>query len=295
MARTTRRSAFAGMTAALAMTVTPIAASAAEIPSVSMSRAQPAPISLPGTFDSAAETAEHHRGWRGYRGYRGYRHRHRGIRTGDVLAGVLILGGIAAVASAASKDRRERDYRDRDYRYRDRDVRYRDRDYEPRRGDSRYNGGRGIDNAVRMCVDEIERDVRVDSVDSVDRNGEGWSVTGVLFNGDGFTCRIGSDGRISDVDYGGRSIRANFSDAFQEPETGRERPADGQWSADRYADARRSTDTSRPAARTIDAEALPAYPGGPLPGEELAATDGQAATGEQDDRYRTAEVPDFTS
>lgn len=49
------------------------------------------------------------------------RHDRDGISAGDVIAGALIIGGIAAVASAASKDRgynREyRDYRDGDYRY----------------------------------------------------------------------------------------------------------------------------------------------------------------------------------
>ena len=39
-------------------------------------------------------------------------HRDRdGISAGDVIAGALIIGGIAAVASAASKDNRDRDYR----------------------------------------------------------------------------------------------------------------------------------------------------------------------------------------
>lgn len=274
MARMISPRAIAGATAVFAMAATPIAASAAELP-VPTTRTTLAPVA--GTFDSHGDTAERHRDWRGYR-YRGYhRHRHRGIDAGDVFAGVLILGGIAAIASAANKDKRERE---RDYRYRDRDYRERDYDYRPRRGDSRYDGSRGIDNAVRMCVDRIERDVRVDSVDGVDRTGEGWRVTGALFNGEGFTCRIGADGRIDDIDYGGIS-GASFSEAFEQGQQG---PAAGQWDDDRYAAARRTTDTDVP-AREVSAEELPAYPGGPLPGEDTSAS--------EDDRYRTAEAPDF--
>jgi hypothetical protein len=45
---------------------------------------------------------------------RHWRHRDR-VDTGDVLAGILIIGGIAAVASAASKSSRNREAND--YRY----------------------------------------------------------------------------------------------------------------------------------------------------------------------------------
>src|SRR3546814_20378012 len=58
-----------------------------------------------------------------------------------------------------------------------------------------------------MVVTQVERDVRVDSVDSVDRTGEGWRVAGTLYNGEGFTCHIGSDGRIDTVDYAGFAAR----------------------------------------------------------------------------------------
>ncbi len=175
----------------------------------------------------------------GYRWDRGrYRHRHR-TSVGDVLTGVLILGGIAAVASAASRNDRSRD----DYRY---------RDFRPYRGDSRYDDARGIDNAVRICVDEIERDARVESVDGVDRTGAGWQVSGVLFDGAGFTCRIGADGRIDNVDYG-RGDRYEAS------------AQDGQWDADRYRSARARIDAHVPA---VQDQPIPAYPGGPLPGEE---------------------------
>ncbi len=94
-------------------------------------------------------------------------HRHRdGVSAGDVIAGALIIGGIAAVASAASKN----DRYDRDGRY-DRDSRYRDGDYRYDRagygdgygndrghgyGDNRWGGGNPR-SAVEQCVYAAER------------------------------------------------------------------------------------------------------------------------------------------
>ncbi len=268
MAQSKLFGAFAGMAAAGAVAAAP--ASAAQLPTAA------APIALTSNafesdpafdiFSPAVEVAEHHR----YRRYRGYR-RHRGrVRTGDVVAGVLILGGIAAIANAASKNKRDR--RGRDYDYRDRDRNYRDNDRrdndrrDNRRGDGRFGGGSGIDNAVSQCVNQIERDVRVEGVDSVDRSGEGWTVQGSLYNGDRFTCRIGNDGRVSDVNFGGGFTGAS-ADAVE----------DRQWTDDRYANARRargtgSTDVAyqaQPVRAEPEASAQPAYPGGPLPGEAV--------------------------
>ena len=247
MAQNRHIAAYASLAAAVSMAATP--ASAAELPTGPSSVTYVAP----GVFEADSENVERYRRHR----YRHYRHRHR-VDAGDVIAGVLILGGIAAIASAASKNDRDRRYRDRDYRTRD--SRDRDYDYRERREDSRYDGGRGIDRAVEMCVSRIERDVRVDRVDSVDRNGEGWRVTGRLYNGESFNCRIGSDGRVDDVDYD--------SIAASDPR---------QLSDDRYRTAWAEVDRAK-ATESSDPEARPAYPGGPLPGEEAA-----------DDRYTTAE------
>jgi hypothetical protein len=198
-------------------------------------------------YDSEAETASDYRGYRGYR-----RHRHDGVDAGDVIAGVLVLGGIAAIASAASNNRRERE----------RDVVVVER--ERNRYDNpavRRSGGSGLDGAVSQCLGAIERDVRVDSVDGATRLPEGWVVSGTLFNGSGFTCRIDNSGRISDIDYGG----------FAGSGLG---AADGQWSEDRYADARAAMGMQAPDAsatlayNTAGSAPQPAYPGGPLPGEE---------------------------
>lgn len=257
MAHTHKFAAAASFVAAVSMATTPVFA--ADIP-VSHSHSSIAPAAA---YDADAGNAQNHRYYR----YRPYRHNH--VSTGDVLAGVLIIGGIAAIASAASKDR--------DERYRDRDYRDRPYDYRERRGDSRYDNSRGIDRAVSMCVDRIERDVRVDSVDGVDRTGEGWRVTGTLYNGEGFTCRIGEDGRIDDVDYGGGLARNG---------TLREPVDDNQHSDDRYAAAWRDLDNqAQPRPMVQDAGGpQPAYPGGPIDGD-LEADDAG------DDRYRIAVAP----
>lgn len=242
MAHYRRIAAFASLTAAVSMAATPIAA--AEIPIAPAGE----PYATPGVFDADSENVQRHRYYR-------YRHRHRNrVDAGDVIAGVLILGGIAAIASAASRNDRDRRYREREYR---RDRNY---DYRERRDSSRYDGARGIDRAVEMCVSRIERNVRVNSVDSVDRTGEGWRVTGRLYNGESFNCSIGSDGRIEGVAYGSVASSDNR-----------------QLSDERYRTAWAEVDRER-ASQSGDEGPRPAYPGGPLPGEE-----------EADDRYNTAE------
>lgn len=104
---------------------------------------------------------------------------HDGIDAGDVIAGALIIGGIAAVAAAADNDR---DY-DRSYRY-DRDDPDDDRSY----GDYRYGGyyrGNSRD-AVQQCVRTAERaasrysygDADVTDVRDIRRSGRGYEVRG---------------------------------------------------------------------------------------------------------------------
>lgn len=222
------------------------------------------PLAIPGT-DSAQEWSRW--GWRGgYRGRRGWRGR-RGVRGSDILAGALVIGGIAAIASAASNNRR----RDRDVVVvqRERDTRYRDED---RRTDDRRNtsrqttGGSGIDNAVSMCLNQIEQDIRVDSVDGASRVGSGWIVSGTLFDGSGFSCQIDNSGQISGVDYGRGGASSSLAPTQQFAR------AEGQLSDDRYADARADVGgTTRPDLAIDPSDTrLPAYPGGPLPGEEAS-------------------------
>jgi hypothetical protein len=164
-------------------------------------------------------------------------HRRDRIDGGDVLAGVLVLGTIAAVASAASSKR------DRQYRYPQRypapDARY---DYRNRPLGSRYEGDRGLDRAVDACAREVARAGMVDSVDGVYRIADGWRVSGRLSTGAQFNCSVGSDGRIYAIDYDGRAASS-----------------DEQWDDDRYAAARADHDRA----------VAPAYPGGPLPGDDV--------------------------
>ena len=244
MKRLTRIAAAPAMIAALSLSAAP--ANAAELPSRSVAAV---PYASAGWADG--DTSSYYgRRW-GHRRY--HRHSRGRVDAGDVLAGVLIIGGIAAVANAAN--------RNRDRRYRD--VRYRDRDF-------RDSDARGIDRAVSLCVREIERDVRVDRVDSVDRDARGWRVEGVLYDGAGFTCSIDERGRVRDVDYGRGGAR--YDDRFEASA-----PRDDRQHSDaRYRDAWASADRG-PAPAGAD-EPVPAYPGGPLPGE--AVIDGDLAAAE---------------
>ena len=224
-----------------------------------------------------SETANWHRCGR-YGCYRRGWYGHRHVNTGGVLAGAVIIGGIAAlVASASNKNSRRYD---RDVVVIERDVRD-DRDDEDRRNNPRSSSiGSGIDNAVSQCLDVIERDVRVDSVNSAMRVSTGWIVSGSIFDGSGFSCEIGNNGRISDITYGRVSRSGDVGAGVQYA---------GQWSDDRYADARASLEEQREGVEQQDevqrfaqadtdaepqplvpltSDRMPAYPGGPLPGEE---------------------------
>lgn len=251
----------------------------------------------PSRFDPAADTARWGcrwncgwgRGW-GRRGWRGGWRRNR-IDGGDVLIGAAILGGALAIAS--SQRRRERE---REVVVIDRDPRYRDRDAERDRPDDRRTGSAGLDNAVDMCLARIERDVRVDTVDTVERTASGWQVTGAIFNGARFRCRIGNGGQIDTIDYDGTFGAGDRRD----PQASAERPAAGQWDAQSYSTARAGLGgTVRPDIAVQEAEmrggivvmpsrtgssvattgAMPAYPGGPVPGEEIPETLEEATGG----------------
>ncbi|WP_284125865.1 hypothetical protein [Parerythrobacter aestuarii] len=225
--------------ATLSMLATPVAA--ADLP-VSSQRSDYAQTG----YDTAQDTAERHRRWR---------HRNR-VDAGDVIAGIAILGGIAAIASAASNNKRRDRYDDRRYQ----DRRYQDRQYRddnPRRYQSS-----NLDRAVSTCTSAIERDVRVDSVDSVSRSGEGWQVSGRLYDGNGFTCSVSGDGRIDRIDYAG-----SFSGASNDY-SGAEKADDKQWADDDYSRARQAQ-AGQDAPLVAPEGPRPSYPGGPLPGEEI--------------------------
>ncbi|MGB7407447.1 MAG: hypothetical protein WA908_02995 [Pontixanthobacter sp.] len=146
-----------------------------------------------------------------------------GIGAGEVIAGAVILGGLAAILSSGDRDRD---------RYRD-GYRYRDRDYRPRARQRRGGNGR---LAVERCVRAVERDARragfryanVTRITDVDRERRGWEIEGRLvvdgqrgYRGGRYNNRRGYDrrgydrgdrgrfscdirrGRIVDIDYGG--------------------------------------------------------------------------------------------
>lgn len=95
---------------------------------------------------------------------------HDNIDAGDVIAGAVILGGIAAILSSGKRDR---------YHHSDRNYRYGDR-YDTRRGNGRA--------AIERCVRAVERDARragyrfanVTEIRDVDRERYGWEVKGRL-------------------------------------------------------------------------------------------------------------------
>lgn len=277
---TFRPSRFAGATAlaaAMSMAATPASA-------LDMSMAA-APESIAPEANGLPVGADEANQWRRYRPYR---HRHnRGVDAGDVIAGVAVVGVLAAILSSSSRNR------DRD-RYEDRHERVR---YDDRR--DRYDS-RGIESAVDMCVHQVEyRDNRVENVDRADRNASGWSVSGSLENGERWTCFIDNSGEVRSIDYG------NVAYISQAPAT----TATGQLSDAAYSRARATTRTAADEAYSYDDapasnlpgadDPRPAYPGGPLPGEEGYDEDWQVdedlegGDWEGDGRYTTAQAPDF--
>lgn len=104
-------------------------------------------------------------------GHRG-RH-HDGINAGEVIAGAIVIGGLAAILSGGNNGRYDR--RDRDYdRY---DSNYDGYDWD------RYGGSR---EAIQRCINAVERrgggrnDIDVRRVTGVDRIRAGYRITGTV-------------------------------------------------------------------------------------------------------------------
>ena len=131
------------------------------------------------------------------------RGRDRGIDAGDVIAGAVVIGGIAALAGAFDKDRN----RDRHYNNRNYNTGY------------AYNRGQG-QRAIERCIRVAERQARrfggyryadVTQIRDVDRTRYGWrvksrmEVQGLQGRGYGygnrgydrgkFTCHVDGRGR----------------------------------------------------------------------------------------------------
>ncbi|MGN3974031.1 hypothetical protein [Tsuneonella sp. SYSU-LHT278] len=157
---------------------------------------------------------------------------HDGIDAGDIIAGALIIGGIAAVAGSIGKDRG-----------------YRGTYGEPYYGNDRY-GGYGYDynrygnsrSAVTQCVNTVQRDLRrqgfrgarVTDIRDIDRKRDGYRVRGTIVvnergNGWGrdynyryggrdydhgrFSCDV-RYGRVVDLDYSGLKNSSRYGHRY---------------------------------------------------------------------------------
>lgn len=213
---------------------------------VSLAATPAAAIELPVASPSPVEATSNYGPWAGigsgwgWGGYRDRHHRHRrGSTAGDILTGILILGTVAAVANAAKRSSERRSYPER-YPYPDR---------RPGDGyDNRPDGLRGLEGAADLCLREVERDARAREVTRVERSASGWLVTGSMADGAAFSCSIGADGRIERVDVGGRARDLSVEDRRHGDE--------------RYRSARADVEIAASPGQQ------PAYPGGPLPGDE---------------------------
>lgn len=158
-----------------------------------------------------------------------------GISVGDVIAGAVIIGGIAAIASASSNNNRDRDYRYDRAGYGDygRDNgRYDDRGYgySPRRAveqcislaereAGRYSYGRADVTDIRSVREtrngfEIRGRIAVNSQGRDWRRGDreygngwgndhrGWNNNLRGYDSGSFKCKF-ERGRVVDIDYSG--------------------------------------------------------------------------------------------
>jgi hypothetical protein len=114
--------------------------------------------------------------------HRHYRNRDR-VDAGDVIAGIFLIGAIAAIADSAGKNKdRDRDRRGDDYRYDRRDQDYR---AAPERNDDRQwvpGSNAAETRAAEACSwaaeGELGEFARVGQIDGVERTGDDWRVTG---------------------------------------------------------------------------------------------------------------------
>jgi hypothetical protein len=143
-----------------------------------------------------------------------YRDRDRGIDVGDVIAGVAIVGGIAAIAGAVSNSNR-RGYDHGYNRYPSYGYGGGYGNYGGAYGNYGGYGGYGEGAAIGACSYQAERYGRgTVRITDVDRRGRSVRVRGVIDNGGygydrydrydrgriGFSCTAREDGRVTDFD-----------------------------------------------------------------------------------------------
>lgn len=146
--------------------------------------------------------------WGGYGGGRWHR-RHHNDDFGNVLLGAVIAGGLFAAISAASKARKDRDN----------GVVYggdspRDEARDEPRGDNQPRSSRNWsdaeNDAANVCADGAEAlaskrgvDARVDDIDFIDRDGEGYRVEGRMQGGRPFNCGV-RNGELTYIQFDSR-------------------------------------------------------------------------------------------
>ena len=126
------------------------------------------------------------------------RHDRDGISAGEIIAGAVVIGGLAAILSSGDNDRYDRYDRRYDNRYDDRyGGRYDDARYGYGYDYNRYGNSR---SAVSQCVNSVERGSRrygrtdVTEVTSIDRKRDGYRVKGRVIVRDGYGGRWGRGG-----------------------------------------------------------------------------------------------------
>ncbi len=129
-----------------------------------------------------------------------------GISAGEIIAGAVVIGGLAAILSSGSNDRY-----DRNSRY---DDRYNRGGYDNARRGYNYNRNGNSRSAVNQCVSAVERGSRrygntdVTQVTSIDRKRDGYKIKGQVVVRDGYRGRGGRNGYYDrgkfscDVRYG---------------------------------------------------------------------------------------------
>ncbi|WP_411339642.1 hypothetical protein V6U71_17545 [Sphingopyxis sp. J-6] len=118
-----------------------------------------------------------------------------GISAGEIIAGAVVIGGLAAILSSGDNDRYDRYDRYND-RYNDR---YGGRYNDPRYGYdyNRYGNSR---SAVSQCVSAVERGssrygrTDVTEVTGIDRKRDGYKIKGRVVVRDGYGGRWGRGG-----------------------------------------------------------------------------------------------------
>lgn len=119
--------------------------------------------------------------------------REKRANAGEIISGVLILGGIAAIASAAAKDDRRRGGGYNDYDRRD-------------NGYDRASHHANPRASIERCVAAVERDahrmgygyMRVTQIRDMVREGRGWYISGDMV----VQPRRGYGGEYRDGGYG---------------------------------------------------------------------------------------------